>query len=418
MAQTTTTPEGIPDDVMREALELCQGAEVLPEGATGLARRLMQARAEGRVLRVKFGVDPTSSDLHLGHAVGLRALARFQSRGHEVILVIGGFTAQIGDPTGRNTARPALTPDAVAANAKTYLDQVGLVLDLSRATVMNNASWLAKVDLTTVIKLASLVTVNQLIAKEGFGERLGNQQPVGMHELFYPVLQGFDSVEVQADVEIGGTDQRFNILMGRALQPHFGQLPQMAMFLPLLEGTDGVRKMSKSLGNSVQLTDAPDDMFAKIMRIPDGLIIKFFELATNCRRVEIDLVKEQLAEGGNPKDAKEHLAYKVVMLLHGVEAAVKAKDFWQRVHSKRLAPEGMPSFVVAKPTPLVDILKDSGLSQSKNRARQDIRGNGVRIDNEKVQDVDLVVAVPPAAGQVLQVGHRKFVRLVPGEKSA
>jgi tyrosyl-tRNA synthetase len=397
---------------LEEAKELCRGAEVLPEGVEGLARRITEARSEGRVLRVKLGVDPTSCDLHLGHSVVLRALRRFQDRGHQVVLIVGGFTAQIGDPTGRNSTRPQLTAEAVTANAGTYLAQVGLILDMEKVEVVNNQNWLGSMDLTRILKLAGLVTVNQLLAKESFGERVGKQQPVALHELFYPVLQGFDSVEVRADVEIGGSDQRFNVLMGRQLQPQFGQKPQLALLVPLLAGTDGVRKMSKSFGNSIGLTDAADEVFGKCMRIPDSLIVPWFELLTTLSGDEIAAVKAELGCAGNPKDAKERLARQLVLQLHGTDAAQAAVDAWRRVHSERQAPADMPSLVVASPLGLVDLMVQAKLAESKTQARNLIDGGGVRLAGAKVADRGLTVQVPAPEGVVLQVGRRRFVRLV------
>jgi tyrosyl-tRNA synthetase len=396
-------------EVLQEAIELAGSAEILPAG-TALAQKLAQARAEGRPLRIKFGVDPTSADLHLGHTVGLRALRRFQDRGHVVVLVIGGYTAQLGDPTGRNTARPPLSAEQVAANAQTYLDQVKLILDMSKVEVVNNVDWLAKVDL---IKLAALVTANQLLAKDAFGQRLEQNLPLGLHELLYPLLQGFDSVKVKADVEIGGTDQRFNILMGRHLQPHFQQKPQVAMLLKLLVGVDGVRKMSKSFGNAIGLTDSPDQMFTKVMSIGDNLIVPFFELVTNASAEQVAEVRKSLAAGSNPKLAKEELACTLIGQFHDESAAQAARTQWSRIHSQRLAPEEMPAHKVEAATALVDLLKATGLAASKGKARQLIEGGGVKLDGTKIVDISLVVAVPPSAGQVLQVGRRQFVRLVP-----
>src|SRR5277367_4580487 len=269
--------EKMDSDILAQAHELIRGSEVLPDGVEGLAARLKSASKAGRPLRVKLGIDPTSTDLHLGHAVLFRKLKRFQDYGHQVVLIIGGFTAQIGDPSGRSATRPPLTGEQVAANAKTYLDQIGAILNLSKTELTNNADWLAKLDLTQLLKLASSVTANRLLAKEAFGERLEKQLPVSFHELFYPLLQGYDSVAIKADIELGGTDQRFNILQGRELQPFYGQEAQMAMLLPILEGTDGVRKMSKTYDNYIGLREAPEDMFGKCMRIPDDLIGKYFD---------------------------------------------------------------------------------------------------------------------------------------------
>lgn len=404
--------ENIPQDIMEEATELCRGAEVLPDGALGLARRIHQARKEGRPLRAKLGVDPTAADMHIGHAVVLRKLRRFQDFGHQVVLIIGGFTARIGDPTGRNATRPPLTAEDVARNAETYLSQIELILDLSKVEMTNNADWLDPLSLKDVIKLASTVTANQLLAKEAFGNRLDQQQPVSFHELFYPLLQAYDSVAIRSDVELGGTDQRFNILQGRELQPCYGQEAQMAMLLPLLEGTDGVKKMSKTYNNYIALKDTPDDMFGKSMRIPDELIIKFFELASSFTGKEIDEVKEMLEKGGNPKDAKEKLGQRLVLQYHGEAASEAALATWKKVHSEKQVPDDMPSHTVTEPTALFRIMVDSKLCGGSGEAKRLVLEGGVRINGEQVKDPNQQVSVENGAELVLQVGRRKFVKLV------
>ncbi|HEY9774422.1 MAG TPA: tyrosine--tRNA ligase [Planktothrix sp.] len=401
--------EPLPPEVLAEAKELTRGAEVLPDGTEGLARRIMEARKENRVLRVKLGVDPTGSSLHLGHSVVLRCLRRFQDRGHQAVLIIGGFTAQIGDPSGRNSARPQLSAEEVAANASTFLSQVEHILDLTKTEVRNNADWLNP---AVLWQLATQVTVNQLLAKEGFAERLKKQEPVGLHELFYPLLQGFDSVEVNADIEIGGTDQRFNVLQGRDQQSRLGKLPQMALLMPILEGTDGTRKMSKTFGNAIGLKDHADDMFAKCMRLPDALIVKFFELSTSVGDEELARIKAELEGGANPKDLKERLATQVVLEQHGRNAADAALAEWRHVHSQRQIPTTMPSHVVPEPIELRRLLVATWLSTSLSQARNDVTAGAVSIDGAKMDNATTLVAVPPAGGTVLRRG-RKFIRLVP-----
>ncbi|MBX9942192.1 MAG: tyrosine--tRNA ligase [Candidatus Obscuribacterales bacterium] len=403
----------IPEEVMAEAVELCRGAEVLPDGAKGLARKIMQAKQAGRPLVAKLGVDPTSTDLHLGHAVVFRKLRRFQDFGHQVILIIGGFTAQIGDPTGRNATRPPLDEKQVQANAQTYLNQMGLILDLNKTKVVNNNDWLAPLTMKEVIKLAASVTANQLLAKEAFGERLDKQQPVAFHELFYPLLQAYDSVAIQADIELGGTDQRFNILQGRELQPKYGQEPQMAMLLPLLEGTDGVKKMSKSYNNYVGLKEDPQEMFGKCMRIPDELILKYFELTTTLAGHEVDKIEaEHLKEGGNPKDAKLKLAKQVVLQYHGAEAAEQALKEWQQVHSQGQLPDEMPVFKIEEEQALFRVLALAGLVSSNAEGKRLIQEGGVKLNGETVKDPNLVVSLQGADTSVVQVGRRKFVKVV------
>jgi len=405
--------EGIPLAILEEAQELCRGAEVLPEGAMGLARKIHQAQKAGRKLRAKLGVDPTSTDLHLGHAVVFRKLRRFQEYGHQVVLIIGGFTAQIGDPTGRNTTRPPLTLEMVQANAQTYLNQMGLILDLEKTEVVNNNDWLAPLNMNDVIKLAASVTANQLLAKEAFGDRLDKQQPVSFHELFYPLLQAYDSVAIKADVELGGTDQRFNILQGRELQPKYNLEPQMAMLLPLLEGTDGVKKMSKSYGNYIGLKEPAVDMFGKCMRIPDELILKYFELATTLTGAQIDEVEQlHLKEGGNPKDAKLKLAAQIVEQYHGAGAGQKQLEEWNKVHSEGQAPEDMPSHAVAVPTALFRLMVESKLTNGTAEAKRLVQDNGVKLDGETAKDPNEQISLAAGESKVLQVGRRKFVRLV------
>ncbi|HEY9733789.1 MAG TPA: tyrosine--tRNA ligase [Drouetiella sp.] len=408
---THESDDVIPEDIMEEAHELCRGTEVLPEGAKGLAKRIKMCRDQKRPMRVKLGVDPTHTDLHIGHAVIFRKLRRFQDFGHQVVLIIGGFTAQIGDPTGRNSTRPPLTAEQTKENAQTYLNQIGRILDLEKTEVTNNADWLAPMNLSDMLKLAGKVTANQLLAKEAFGDRIEKQLPVYFHELFYPLLQGYDSIAIKADIELGGTDQRFNILMGRELQPHFKLDAQLAMFLPLLEGTDGEKKMSKSYNNYIGLNEGPDDMFGKCMRIPDTLLIKYYEMTTSLTGREIDAIKAELDAGGNPKDAKEKLAEQIVRQYHGEEAAKQATSTWQRVHSQKQVPDDVPLHTVSEPTPLFRILVDAKLVSGTGEGKRLCQEGGVRVDGEQVKDPMTEISVPAGDGIVVQVGRRKFARL-------
>ena len=403
----------IPADVLAEARELIRGAEVLPDGLKALAERIHQARKENRPLRVKQGFDPTSTDLHLGHAVGFRKLRQFQDYGHQVVVIIGGFTARIGDPTGRNETRPILTEEQVKANAQTYLDQMGLILDLSKTEVRDNSEWLAPLDLPQVLRLAGTTTVNQLLGKEAFGDRVEKGLPLGLHEVFYPLLQGYDSVAIDSDIELGGTDQRFNILSGRDLQSKYGsKVHQLAMLLPLLEGTDGEKKMSKSYGNYVGLKEPASDMFGKVMRIPDPLILKYYELCTTMTGAEIDEISTQMKNGANPMNFKTDLARRIVLQYHGEDAAVKAVDEWKRVHSEKQAPDEMPSHTVAEPTALFRLMVNAGVASGTGEAKRLVAEGGVRLDGEQQKDPNAMVEVAPGASKVLQVGRRKFVRLV------
>ncbi len=402
----------IPADVLDEARELIRGAEVLPEGLKGLAQRIQLARLEKRPLRVKLGVDPTSTDLHLGHAVVFRKLLRFQEFGHQVVLIIGGFTARIGDPTGRIETRPVLTEEQVNANAKTYLDQMALIIDIEKTEVVNNADWLAPLNLEQLLKLAGSVTVNQLLAKEAFGDRVEKGLPLGLHEVFYPLLQGYDSVAIKSDIELGGTDQRFNILQGRELQPHYGfKVQQLAFLLPLLEGTDGEKKMSKTYGNYIGLKDAPVDMFGKVMRIPDGLILKYYELTTTLTGPEIEDIGNQIKAGANPMQFKEQLARQIVGQYHGKQAGQHAVDEWKRVHSERQAPDEMPTYVVTEPAQLFRLMVSAQMVSGTGEAKRLVAEGGVRLDSEQQKDPNAVIEVPAGQSRVLQVGRRKFVRL-------
>jgi tyrosyl-tRNA synthetase len=408
---TDGKPAPIPAEILAEARELSRGAEVLPDGAEGLARKIMEVGAQGRKLRVKLGVDPTHTDLHIGHAVQFRALKRFQDLGHQVVLIIGGFTAQIGDPSGRNKTRPTLTREETEANAKTYLEQIGLILDLDKIELTNNADWLAPLGLDQVLKLAAKTTVNQMLQKEAFGDRLDKQQPIGLHELFYPILQGYDSVAIKSDIELGGTDQRFNILQGRELQMRFDMDAQLACLLPLLEGTDGVQKMSKTYDNYIGLKENPTDMYGKSMRVPDALLVKYFELATSLKGADVEEIKEQLESGENPMNLKHKLAHQIVLQYHGAEAAGKAQDEWKRVHSERKAPEDMPSYSVPEDMQLFKVLVHSNLAGGSGEAKRLIQEGGVRAGGEQCKDPNTIVTPDSAASFVLQVGRRRFVKI-------
>lgn len=403
-------PEVIPPRFLEEALLLASGSEVLP-GIDALARKLWDAHQRGHKLRIKLGVDPTGSALHLGHAVVLRMVRRFQDLGHQAVLVIGGFTATIGDPTGRDATRPPLSREQVAENAATYLAQAGLVLDVSTLQVVNNGH-LGDLTLRELVPVLATATVNQLLQKEGFGDRLAKGGSLALLEMLYPLMQAHDSLTVVADVEVGGSDQRFNVLMGRQMQSHFGKEPQVVMLSPILEGTDGTRKMSKSFGNTIGLTDDPNTMFGKVMRIPDELIARYTELATVLTPEQIQAVKDRLTDGENPMVLKRETATQVVRFIHGNDAAESALEHWRLVHSERQIPADMPSHVVQSSASLVDVLVACGLAPSKGQARKFIAGGGVKVDGEKVLDVEMAISVPPQGGTVLSHGRRQFVRLV------
>ena len=376
-----------------------------------LEDKLKLATQEGRSLRIKLGIDPTKPDLHLGHTVALRKLRSFQDAGHMAILIIGDFTAQIGDPTGKSEARPRLTPAEVSHNAKTYLEQARKVLDFSpeRLELRHNSEWLGKLDLPSVISLLSSMTVGQMLAKEQFGDRYEKGTPIYLHEFLYPLMQGYDSVAIGSDVELGGTDQKFNILVGRDLQTRNGEHGQFGMLLPLLVGLDGVQKMSKSLDNYVGLTEDPLSMYSKLEKVPDRLVDSYFELLT-----DVDIA----SLSSNPREKQKQLALTIVSQYHSPEAAAQAqKDAEKIVLSGSTDNLGeVPKFdlsTVQFPTPLFYLVKASGLCKSNSEAQSQIKNGAVRLDGEKLQDLDLTFSsADELRGKLLQVGKKKFLRLV------
>jgi tyrosyl-tRNA synthetase len=400
--------------ILEQAKELARGAEILPGGFSALVERLQKSKNDKKPLRVKLGIDPTFTDLHIGHAVVLRKLKQFQEYGHQVVIIVGGFTARIGDPSGRDATRPSLTDEQVAANAKTFLDQIGLVLDLKKTELTNNADWLKPLDLNEIIKLAGSVTINQLLAKEAFGNRLEKQLPISLHELFYPILQGYDSVAIKADIEFGGTDQRFNVLQGREVQMFYGQEPQLVMLMPLLEGTDGEKKMSKTYGNYIGLRDSPNDMFGKCMRIPDNLIVKYLNLATSLTGKEVETIEAELAKGVNPKDAKLRLAAQIVSQYYGPLAAELELENWDKLHSQKLLPslDDMKVHKVAPNTPLFRILVEAALASGTSEAKRLIGEGAVRFDGEIVKEPNEPLVLSTDKPKILQIGRRKFVSLL------
>ncbi len=407
------------------ALELLS-AEIRPGGAKALHDLLAKAKSEKRQLRVKLGIDPTSSDLHLGHMVCIQVLKQFQEAGHLPVLIIGGYTAQVGDPSGRNEARPALTREEVAQHAKTYLDQVGKVLDLSKAEVHNNADWFEKFSMTDIVKLAAKVTINQMLAKDAFGNRLDAGQPLYMHEIFYPVLQGYDSVQIKADIELGGNDQIFNLMVGRDLQKTYGQSPQIALTMPLLIGLDGQKKMSKSTGNYIALTDTAAEMFAKIMSITDDMIPHYYELCARASGDELKQVQAQLADkANNPRDIKAALGRRVVEIYYNAADAIAAEEQFVSQFKQNLIPDDIPEISLsqlalklatagggtAEGCELAMLMVEAGLSPSRAESKRLVAGGGVKLDAEKLSDPFVTLTVADQ-GKVLQVGKRKFVRLI------
>src|ERR687886_1741045 len=375
-----------------------------------LARRIAQT---DRPLRVKLGIDPTGADIHLGHSIPVRKLRAFQDAGHTAVLIIGDFTARIGDPTGKSEVRRQLCADEVKQNAQTYLEQVRPILDFEtpgRLEIRYNSEWLEKLDLAKILDLLATMTVGQMLAKEGFAERYEQGNPIYIHEFLYPLMQGYDSVAVNADVELGGTDQKFNIAVGRDLQRHFGQKPQFGLLVPILLGTDGVQKMSKSLGNYVGLSEDALTMYSKLEKTPDHLLEQYFELLTN-------LPLEQLPE--NPRDRQKRLALNIATQYHGEAAAKEAQDTAIRLVLEKTTPAGdaVPEFSLPNvefPAKLFYILKASGLCKSSGEGRRQIQDGGVKLDGDRISDVELAFDSPDTLnGKVLQVGKKKFARLVP-----
>ena len=374
-----------------------------------LVQRILQS---DRPLRIKFGIDPTGADIHLGHSTVFRKLRAFQDAGHTAVLIIGDFTAQIGDPTGKSEVRRQLTPEEVRQNAATYLEQVRPILDFDtpgRLEIRYNTEWLLQLDLGKILELLATMTVGQMLAKEGFADRYSQSNPIYLHEFLYPLMQGYDSVAVQADVELGGTDQKFNLAVGRDLQRHFGQPTQFGLLMPILPGTDGVQKMSKSLGNYVALGEDALTMYSKLEKIPDAVIGQYFELLTN-------LNPDQLPE--NPRERQKLLALEVVSQYHGQEAALQAQQAAiALVQGGSAEAEAVPEFSLATvqfPAKLFYILSASKLCSGSSDARRQIQGGGVRLDGDRVSQVDLSFASPEELHhKVVQVGKTKFIRLVP-----
>ena len=364
-----------------------------------------------RPLRVKLGIDPTGADIHLGHSIPVRKLRTFQDAGHTAVLIIGDFTARIGDPTGKSEVRRQLTEERVAENAQNYLDQVRPILDFDtpgRLEVRYNSEWLSKLDLAKTLELLATMTVGQMLAKEGFAERYEKENPIYLHEFLYPLMQGYDSVAVQADVELGGTDQKFNIAVGRDLQKHFGQKPQFGLLLPILIGTDGTQKMSKSLGNYVGVSEDPLSMYSKLEKIPDRLLMDYFELLTNLPLNALP---------GQPRDRQKLLGLDIVSQYHGKEAAQKAQQAAvSLVQGNTKDTSSVPEFSLSQvkfPAKLFYILSASGLCQTSGEGRRQIQGGAVRLDGDRLSSVDISFNSPDELeGKVLQVGKNKFVRLV------
>jgi tyrosyl-tRNA synthetase len=374
---------------------------------------LIERLKSGKVLKIKAGFDPTAPDLHLGHTVLINKLRTFQQLGHEVIFLIGDFTGLIGDPTGKNVTRKPLSEAQILENAKTYQQQVFKILDPEKTTIRFNSEWMNKLGAAGMIKLAASQTVARMLERDDFKKRYANGQPIAIHEFLYPLVQGWDSVALESDVELGGTDQRFNLLMGRELQKSQGQAQQTVLMMPLLEGLDGVQKMSKSLNNYIGITDAPNDMFGKIMSISDDLMWRYFDLLSFRPISEIEGLKAQVQAGKNPRDVKIDLAKELIERFHDASAAQAAHDDFIQRFQKNAIPDEMPIVSLALPAEgfaIANILKEAGLVDSTSEAMRMIKQGAVKIDGEKVSDTRL--SLTTAGSSVYQVGKRKFATII------
>ncbi len=381
--------------------------------ARGTVEVISQAELEaklkqGRPLRIKLGMDPTAPDLHLGHTLTLKKLRDFQRDGHTVIFLVGDFTAMIGDPTGRSETRKPLSREQISANAETYRKQVFKILDPDRTEVRFNSEWMDSLSVRDLIRIAARLSVARMLERDDFEKRLEAGDPLFLHELLYPLIQGYDSVALAADVEIGGTDQKFNLLVGRDLQRAMGQEPQVVMTMPLLEGLDGVRKMSKSYGNYVGITDSPEDMYGKLMSVPDPLMLKYYELLTDTEEAEIRRIRSGAI---HPMEAKKRLASAIVAEYHSREAAVAAQKYFESKHQRRQIPENVPTFRIDGEMWICELMKQIRFAPSTSEARRLIGQGAVRVDGQVISDVNFRFL--PGTHRVLEVGKRRVARIEP-----
>lgn len=377
---------------------------VLPE------RELRQKLESGKALRVKFGIDPTSTTVHIGNGIPLWNLRRLQDMGHQAVLILGDYTATVGDPSGKDKTRPMLTPEQIESHLTTWIEQMSLILDMDKVEIRRNSEWFSKMSFLDVLDLTNRMTVQQMMERDSFSKRWKKHEPISLREFLYCLMQGWDSVQVEADVELGGTDQTFNLGVGRRLMEQEGMSPQVSLISQLLEGTDGQEKMSKSLGNSIGLTDTPKDMFGRAMRVSDELMPKYMRLATDLRGAEIETLL-----GGNPMEAKKSMAEALVTRYHGAEAGRAAREEFTRVFSERARPTEIPEHALGAPDEagtwwIVDLLKGCAFAKSTGDARRLVEGGGVKIEDEVVSDWRARLALE--GGEVLQVGRRRFARLV------
>ena len=402
----------IREEFIEQAKFISRNAEILPGGIEELAVKLQHSADTNTPLRIKLGMDTTRPDLHLGHTVVMRKLKEFQRLGHKIVLIVGGATAMVGDPSGKSETRPALTKEQVEENAKTYFEQMSKVLDVSEAEVVNNADWLHKMSFTDLLQLAGKVTVAQMMTRDDFAKRYAEGKPIAIHEFFYPLMQAYDSVAIDADIELGGTDQRFNTLLGRDIQSAYGKkYPQMVCLLPLLEGTDGVVKMSKTYPeHCISLTDSANDMFGKIMSIPDNMITRYYSLLTDATKETLEMYDKQIEEGSvNPREIKLKLAHTITAEYHGEDGADKAQQEFINVVSNKGIPQDIETVKIENGANILDVLQQLNFIQSRGEGKRLIQGGGVKIDGEKISDINYTVNVDEEV--VLQAGKRKYARL-------
>lgn len=380
-----------------------------------IKEKLLKASKEKRPLRIKLGLDPSAPDIHIGHSVVLRKIRQLQDLGHEAVIIIGDYTGMIGDPTGKSKTRKQLSKEEIACNANTYMEQIFKVIDRQRTQIHYNSEWLSKMNFGDVIELAAKCTVARMLERDDFHNRYVNHLPLSVHEFFYPLMQAYDSVAVKADIELGGTDQTFNILMGRNIQRDYGQEPQLTLFMPLLEGIDGVEKMSKSLGNYIGISEEPEVIYEKVMKIPDSLIIKYYNLCTDVHPDEIKKLQRKLEEGSNPRDIKMMLAGEITRLYHGQEGAERAEKYFETVFQKSQVPENVPTIIVdpafqaAYSEQVLQELVKQGFYKSKNEIRRIFKQGGAYYDGEKLLDSKDIL--PGEGEHILKLGKSSFFKI-------
>ena len=375
-------------------------------------QKLEKSIKNNKPLKIKLGIDPTGSDLHIGHAVPLRKLKQFQDLGHTVQFLIGTFTARIGDPTGKSETRKMLSNDAVQENIKTYIDQLGIILDLEKTEIKYNGDWLEKLSLEEVLNLLSQFTVSQMVSREDFSKRLAENKPVSLIEFMYPIMQGYDSVALECDVELGATEQKFNILRGRDLQKAYGQEQQICLLMPILEGLDGVEKMSKSLNNYIGITEAPNDMFGKVMSISDELMFRYYEIITEIPLEEIEKMKMDITNGAlHPMEAKKNLGKELVTIYHGAEEGIKAKEWFENVFSKKNLDVDLPEVEIAgKEEGIIELLVNTlKFANTTSEARRLIEQGGFKINDEAIKDVNSSIKLE--SGMIIRAGKKKIVKV-------